>query len=206
MLLRQAAHDARLHLPASNAARAAVRVAEGHGNDGADWAYVSEMHAAPWASLAAPPTSVAPRSAAAPAPITSLEALRASVPPPRTDGLKLKMRCGVLAARRGAPLAVIDDDPTGTQTVHSVPVLADWEVETLQAALSEDVACFYILANTRALTPDAAEERAVAIGTNLKAAAGRLGIDPMSLGVVSHAITAGERHCGDAAATDEPAP
>jgi hypothetical protein len=26
---------------------------------------------------------------------------------------------------------VLDDDPTGTQTVHGVPVLAAWDVETL---------------------------------------------------------------------------
>lgn len=28
-------------------------------------------------------------------------------------------------------LVVLDDDPTGTQTVHSVCVLADWSVEVL---------------------------------------------------------------------------
>ena len=53
------------------------------------------------------------------------------LPPPAERSLL--MQCGVLAARKGAPLAVIDDDPTGTQTVHSVPVLADWSVDTLQA-------------------------------------------------------------------------
>lgn len=28
-------------------------------------------------------------------------------------------------------LVVLDDDPTGTQTVHSVPVLAEWSVDIL---------------------------------------------------------------------------
>ena len=31
----------------------------------------------------------------------------------------------------GRMLVVLDDDPTGTQTVHSVAVLADWEIDTL---------------------------------------------------------------------------
>lgn len=31
----------------------------------------------------------------------------------------------------GRMLVVLDDDPTGTQTVHSVPVLAEWSVEKL---------------------------------------------------------------------------
>ena len=80
------------------------------------------------------------------------------------------MRNGVLASRKGAPL-VVDDDPTGTQTVHSVPVLADWSVEALEAALGEDHPCFYLLANTRALPPAEAVARAEEIGTNLRVAA-----------------------------------
>lgn len=31
----------------------------------------------------------------------------------------------------GRMLVVLDDDPTGTQTVHSVPVLAEWSVDNL---------------------------------------------------------------------------
>lgn len=31
----------------------------------------------------------------------------------------------------GRVLVVLDDDPTGTQTVHSVPVLAEWSVDAL---------------------------------------------------------------------------
>ena len=41
-----------------------------------------------------------------------------------------------MGSRRGAPLVVIDDDPTGSQSVHSVPVLADWSVEVIQTALA----------------------------------------------------------------------
>lgn len=35
------------------------------------------------------------------------------------------------AAAVGRILVVLDDDPTGTQSVHSVPVLAEWSVDIL---------------------------------------------------------------------------
>lgn len=38
-------------------------------------------------------------------------------------------------------LVVLDDDPTGTQSVHSVPVLADWSV---QALIREVISCVCI--------------------------------------------------------------
>ena len=43
----------------------------------------------------------------------TLSELNASVPPPRLkEEAGYLMQCGVLAARSGAPLVVIDDDPT----------------------------------------------------------------------------------------------
>ena len=117
----QAAKGVGLSLPASAAARAAVRRAEGMGVDGADWAHVSEMHAcemhasSPLLKLPSYPPSHPPH-ASPPAPLPTLASLHASVPPPRSDELKLRMRCAVMAAKRGTPLAVIDDDPTGTQS------------------------------------------------------------------------------------------
>lgn len=48
--------------------------------------------------------------------------------------------------------AVLDDDPTGVQTVHDLPVFTDWSEETLRDALAEPGNMFYILTNSRALT------------------------------------------------------
>lgn len=42
-------------------------------------------------------------------------------------------------AALGRMLVVLDDDPTGTQTVHSVPVLADWSVDTLAREVRKSV-------------------------------------------------------------------
>ena len=49
-------------------------------------------------------------------------------------------------------LVVLDDDPTGTQTVYGVPVLTEWSEETLEAEFRRETPVFYILTNSRSLT------------------------------------------------------
>lgn len=49
-------------------------------------------------------------------------------------------------------IIVLDDDPTGIQTVHDVTVYTDWEEETLIRAFSEKASMFYILTNSRSFT------------------------------------------------------
>lgn len=72
-----------------------------------------------------------------------------------------------------AKVVVLDDDPTGTQTVHGIPVLTTWDSAALEAALREPGPCFYILTNTRAYPTARACEINREIGENLTAAAGR---------------------------------
>lgn len=71
----------------------------------------------------------------------------------------------------GRKVVVLDDDPTGTQTVHSIPVLTDWSVETLQTQLLNDLPAFYILTNSRSFTLDVAQSINSEIGRNLNEAA-----------------------------------
>ena len=56
-------------------------------------------------------------------------------------------------------VVVIDDDPTGSQTVHSCPLLLRWDVNTLCRGLRHASPLMFLLANTRALTPTDAAER-----------------------------------------------
>lgn len=72
-------------------------------------------------------------------------------------------------------VVVLDDDPTGTQTVHGVPVLTEWDVERLREELANDLPAFYLLTNTRSLTLGAARVLNTEIGRNLRAAAGEAG-------------------------------
>jgi uncharacterized protein YgbK (DUF1537 family) len=77
----------------------------------------------------------------------------------------------LLAASR-TKVVVLDDDPTGTQTVHNVPVLTEWSVESLRRELGTDDHCFYILTNSRSLPPEAARELNLEIARALKTASG----------------------------------
>lgn len=71
----------------------------------------------------------------------------------------------------GRKVVVLDDDPTGTQTVHNLPVLTDWTVNQLAAELQNDLPAFYILTNSRSLTLPDAQKINAEIGCNLLAAA-----------------------------------
>ncbi|MCH4172282.1 MAG: hydroxyacid dehydrogenase [Lactobacillus sp.] len=49
-------------------------------------------------------------------------------------------------------IIVLDDDPTGTQTVFGISVYTTWDVAALRQAFDESQQMFYILTNSRSLT------------------------------------------------------
>lgn len=67
-------------------------------------------------------------------------------------------------------IIVLDDDPTGSQTVHSCLLLLKWDVETLRLALQDQVPIFFVLTNTRALSPGQAATTTQEVCQNLKIA------------------------------------
>ncbi|PON36984.1 Ketose-bisphosphate aldolase, class-II [Trema orientale] len=68
-------------------------------------------------------------------------------------------------------LVVLDDDPTGTQTVHDIEVLTEWTVESLTEQFRKAPKCFFILTNSRALSSEKASALIKEICQNLQAAA-----------------------------------
>lgn len=61
-------------------------------------------------------------------------------------------------ARAGCPgLIVLDDDPTGTQSVSELPVVTTWDVEDLAWALAGGAPAVYVMTNSRSLDPADAE-------------------------------------------------
>ena len=73
-------------------------------------------------------------------------------------------------------VVVVDDDPTGTQTVHGVRVYLGWSVETLESALECGTSASFISANTRALNADEAAKTAMQIGRNIRLASDAAGV------------------------------
>ena len=49
-------------------------------------------------------------------------------------------------------LVVLDDDPTGVQTVHDVSVYTDWEEESIGSGFEEKESMFFILKNSRSFS------------------------------------------------------
>lgn len=74
-------------------------------------------------------------------------------------------------------IMVLDDDPTGTQTVYDVFVYTCWDVDTLEEALLESTGMFYVLTNTRSLPASEAAAINREIARNLLEAKRRTGKD-----------------------------
>jgi uncharacterized protein YgbK (DUF1537 family) len=67
-------------------------------------------------------------------------------------------------------IIVLDDDPTGSQTVHSCLLLMQWDVETLRLGLADEAPIFFVLTNTRSLPPEKAKSITQDVCQNLKQA------------------------------------
>lgn len=86
--------------------------------------------------------------------------LIASLPAPWPDPLLGDIQRQIASSAQR--LIVLDDDPTGGQTLHGVPVLAAWDIETLEAEIERSPA-FFLLTNSRSLP----ETDAVLIGERI---------------------------------------
>jgi uncharacterized protein YgbK (DUF1537 family) len=73
-------------------------------------------------------------------------------------------------------IIVLDDDPTGSQTVHSCLLLTRWDVDTLRLGLQDQSPIFFILTNTRSLTPEQAATITREVTHNLKIAIAKAAI------------------------------
>ena len=106
--------------------------------------------------------------------MTLSERLAALPPPLSIAGARRTLREALL--RGAARVVAIDDDPTGTQTVHGVRVLMRWTRDALGPALSSDEPVFYLSTNSRSLPASEAGGLAAEVGRNLRAAGAREGI------------------------------
>lgn len=89
------------------------------------------------------------------------------------DDLLPAIRCKLKQAN--VSVVVLDDDPTGTQTVYDVPILTNWTADSLAQEFEKAIPLFYVLTNSRSLPQSAAESLACELGTNLQEASHRTG-------------------------------
>ncbi len=74
-------------------------------------------------------------------------------------------------------IVVLDDDPTGVQTVHHVSVYTDWSLESLRSGFAEAAPLFFVLTNSRAMTALQTTQAHTEIIRNVTAAARECGRD-----------------------------
>ncbi len=67
-------------------------------------------------------------------------------------------------------IVVLDDDPTGSQTVHGCLLLTRWDVATLKEGLQDDAPLFFVLTNTRGMNAEEAAKITREVCVNLKQA------------------------------------
>jgi len=67
-------------------------------------------------------------------------------------------------------IIVLDDDPTGSQTVHSCLLLTQWDVKTLREAMLDTAPLFFILTNTRGMDAKRAADITREVCENIKQA------------------------------------
>lgn len=79
-------------------------------------------------------------------------------------------------AASNSKVIILDDDPTGTQTIRNVPVLTNWSVEVLTAELRGPHPAFFVLTNSRSLTEEGARLLARQVGNNIRSAMSLAGV------------------------------
>jgi hypothetical protein len=101
---------------------------------------------------------------------TDWEALVRSFPPEwPEDDLRTRISAQNKLARRC--VVALDDDPTGTQTVHDIWVLTVYDQASITAALQDGEPALYLLTNTRSMPAGQAQALVRAAAANLIAAA-----------------------------------
>lgn len=86
----------------------------------------------------------------------------------------------VVQNKTGSPMrkiVVLDDDPTGIQTVHGVSVYTDWSLPSIRAGFAEQEELFFILTNSRSFTQEETVRVHREITGRLLQVAGETGID-----------------------------
>ena len=95
------------------------------------------------------------------------------LPAPWAEPLVPPLAQRIAAERR--TVVVLDDDPTGTQTVHGVPVLTRWDTAAIAGELSSGPPALFLLTNSRSLDPAGAAEINARTGRQILAAAESVG-------------------------------
>ena len=74
-------------------------------------------------------------------------------------------------------IVVLDDDPTGIQTVHDISVYTDWSLESIGRGFEEKNKLFFILTNSRGFTVEQTAKAHREIGKRVDRTAKEMGLE-----------------------------
>ena len=97
-----------------------------------------------------------------------------SWPAPDTDAVRQALREEL--RRFDRKVVVLDDDPTGVQTVHDISVYTDWTEETFRAGLESNDRLFFVLTNSRSFSAGETTRVHREIAEHLAAASQKTGV------------------------------
>lgn len=86
---------------------------------------------------------------------------------PKADVQEVDRLLGLELDRLNKKLVVLDDDPTGVQTVHGVSVYTDWSKNSFEDGFQSGSNLFFILTNSRSFTTQQTEQVHQEIASNL---------------------------------------
>lgn len=96
---------------------------------------------------------------------------------PRVDENFYRAELATALKNFSRKIVVLDDDPTGVQTVNGISVYTDWTAQSIAAGFAEVNPMFFILTNSRAFSEDVTRTEHKKIAERICAASEQLGKD-----------------------------
>ena len=96
---------------------------------------------------------------------------------PRVDEKFFRAQLAAALKNFDKKIVVLDDDPTGVQTVNGISVFTDWTAESIAAGFAEKNSMFFILTNSRAFSAEKTRAEHKKIAEKIFAASKNFGKD-----------------------------
>ena len=96
---------------------------------------------------------------------------------PQPDTARLSAALAAEANANQRKIIVLDDDPTGVQTVHDIFVYTDWSIESLRKGFAAPEKLFFILTNSRGFTVAETTKAHIDIAEHVDQVAREFGMD-----------------------------
>lgn len=98
---------------------------------------------------------------------------------PSIDEVKVDTEIAKALQNFNKKVIVLDDDPTGVQTVHDISVYTDWTKESIESGFREANSMFFILTNSRSFTARETVEAHREMAANILEVSKKVGKDFM---------------------------